>query len=881
MRSPRAKTDALTPWLVSHGQEHIALGGPTTRLLQIKHGIESIGREVVSTNRITDALNANASVGLTHIFNSWALQSALNSLCFARRVGKPVVFSPIMLNLANRPFYDSGVKTLMQRATSDSQIEDGAALIREMTPDWHLQSGVAPRQGEKGHFDMIRRQTALADRIICLSTYEKALLTSIGVDSDRMTIVENGVDTGIMADADETQFAEKFGLKDFVLMVGRIESRKNQALAAFALRELDVPLVCIGHVGDPDYFKALKRWAGPSFVHIDRITDRAMLASAYKAAKLLLLPSWSEGAPLVALEAAAAGTPLVLSCMSSEPDYFGDWATYVHPADTAGLKSAVAAQMANPDTADRRQARSDMACKRFSIARHVDKTLAVYDSVLRESESDSALAEHTKVQLDATHLAHQIHNRKPLTGVPVVEKELGRAILSTHDSVTVLAWSSRSRQHESVANSAFATAAMGAVADRPPTAAKTYDLLCEPAELSISPTSSQKLSIVPKRGPGFARRGLTLFKHGINTLPGALRRPVIALCQRARPGFSAIVLPEHHLLERARNGPSRASTTDASQGQVRLQVHMRPEPQRNMLKCTQGGRLIVLGQAWISNDRYLDDVIELVARNDLRLWVHVPDILYATRPGTFEAELSATFTRRLTRILAIADTVVTISSQSAAEIKAFLASRGLERAVRQIYLGVTKIETPDPQVALPRNLASPYILYVASMSARKRHDFLIEAWRRARASSANARATKLVLVGQPLPGFERFSDPAYQANLSEDGVQVINECDATKLARLYSRAEFTVYPSEAEGWGLPPIESLIMGKPCLISDGLPVALETQSGGLKPISAQSVEAWDQAIRYWLDDPAALQKAASDAAAFVPPKWDTAASIILGK
>jgi len=39
-----------------------------------------------------------------------------------------------------------------------------------------------------------------------------------------------------------------------------------------------------------------------------------------------------------------------------------------------------------------------------------------------------------------------------------------------------------------------------------------------------------------------------------------------------------------------------------------------------------------------------------------------------------------------------------------------------------------------------------------------------------------------------------------------------------ELAWLYGRARFTVFPSLAEGWGLPVGESLWFGKPCVASN---------------------------------------------------------------
>ena len=878
MRRANSTTGTSIPWLVSHGSEHTTLGGPTTRLLQIARTVKASGHDIASSARISDALRAEAAPRLVHVFNSWALKSALSTLGLARRTGAPVVFSPIMLNLADRAFYDFGIKSLLRQATADAQIVDGTAMIRELTPVWDPQTGTAPRQGETSHFDMLRRQAALADHVICLSAYEQALLAAIGVPVGKTTIVPNGVDTETMAAGDKQAFIDAFGLKDFVLMVGRIEPRKNQALAAFALRDLDVPLVCIGHVGDPDYFEQLKRWAGPRLIHIDRITDRAVLAGAYKAARALVLPSWSEGAPLVALEAAAAGTPLILSEMSSEPEYFGDWADYVHPCDLDGMKRLVQQQLDTPDSDARRAERSAMACERFSIERHATNTMAVYDKVLAAAPARKAQDDVPPVILDATHLAHQINAKSPLTGVPAVELELGKALLAAEHSARVVVWSSRARRHFPVPTEAFGAETMGPFADMAGPAPEAFDLTCQPAEIRISPTRGNTRKM-HERSPGIARRALTLFKHALNALPGGLHRGAVGMLRRAKPAFSPIVLPEHHLLRSARTGPQRTRTSDASIGQVRLSVSLRPQARQTFPDMPHGARLIVLGHAWISNDRYLDDLAECVARNDLKLWVHIPDILYVTRPDTFDAETSAAFAGRLLRILEIADTVITISAQSEAEIRAFAESHGLDRPIRRIVLGTPELDTGSKSAPQQTEILSPYVLYVASMSERKRHDFLIDAWRAARARSAAVRGARLILVGRPLGGFERFADAGHQARLAEDGITVINGCSADHLARLYRHAAFTVYPSAAEGWGLPPVESLLMGKPCLISDSLPVAQEIGSEGLKRVPTLSPDAWTDALCHWLDSPDALQAATEQARDFVPPAWAAAADILL--
>ena len=48
------------------------------------------------------------------------------------------------------------------------------------------------------------------------------------------------------------------------------------------------------------------------------------------------------------------------------------------------------------------------------------------------------------------------------------------------------------------------------------------------------------------------------------------------------------------------------------------------------------------------------------------------------------------------------------------------------------------------------------------------------------------------------------------------------------LAWLYEHALFTVYPSLVEGWGLPVVESLAFGTPCIASP-VPAVVEASRG----------------------------------------------------
>jgi glycosyltransferase involved in cell wall biosynthesis len=88
-----------------------------------------------------------------------------------------------------------------------------------------------------------------------------------------------------------------------------------------------------------------------------------------------------------------------------------------------------------------------------------------------------------------------------------------------------------------------------------------------------------------------------------------------------------------------------------------------------------------------------------------------------------------------------------------------------------------------------------------------------------------------------------------------DRFVVLDHVSDEQLARLYADAEFTLYPSLYEGWGLPLAESLAHGKFALASStsSLP-----EVGGtlVEYIDPWETRQWAERIAYYLDHPQEL-------------------------
>ena len=145
-------------------------------------------------------------------------------------------------------------------------------------------------------------------------------------------------------------FERQYGVKDFVLCVGRIETRKNQLMLLKALEdsELTVVLAGGGFSYQAEYEKAVRafRRRGRTII-LDRVTPE-MLSSAYAACRIHVLPSWYELPGLVSLEAAAHGKNIVVTRTGTTADYVGTQAFYCQPWDPDSINAAISAAFYAP-----------------------------------------------------------------------------------------------------------------------------------------------------------------------------------------------------------------------------------------------------------------------------------------------------------------------------------------------------------------------------------------------------------------------------------------------------------------------------------------------------------------------------------------------------
>jgi D-inositol-3-phosphate glycosyltransferase len=173
-----------------------------------------------------------------------------------------------------------------------------------------------------------QRIISCSDLVLASTPDERdELATLYDVDHERVEVVAPGVDHATFTPDGREEAKHALGLdgKRVLLFVGRIQRLKGADLAAACLAELHDPDAVLLVVGGPSgadgeaelaRLHALVRDRGVAGqVRFVAPQPHERLADFYRAADVCLVPSRTESFGLVALEAAACGTPVVASAV--------------------------------------------------------------------------------------------------------------------------------------------------------------------------------------------------------------------------------------------------------------------------------------------------------------------------------------------------------------------------------------------------------------------------------------------------------------------------------------------------------------------------------------------------------------------------------------
>ena len=226
------------------------------------------------------------------------------------------------------------------------------------------------------------------DRIACISEGVAAMMRSWQpTTADRLQVLPNGVDLRPYRSLARSGRAPGAPLR--LLSVGRLIPKKNHRLLVEALaplRGLPWQLTIVGEEESPSWLRGDLERAIAEAELADRIHLPGYASDPlpyYAEADLFLFPSISEGFGLVAVEAMAAGLPVLASEVPGLAEVVGREGAggQLLPAgDPEAWRQALQSILADPESLEPRRALARQRAEHFSI----EKTATAYAALYRE-----------------------------------------------------------------------------------------------------------------------------------------------------------------------------------------------------------------------------------------------------------------------------------------------------------------------------------------------------------------------------------------------------------------------------------------------------------------------------------------------------------------
>jgi glycosyltransferase involved in cell wall biosynthesis len=229
-----------------------------------------------------------------------------------------------------------------------------------------------------------------------------------------------------------------------------------------------------------------------------------------------------------------------------------------------------------------------------------------------------------------------------------------------------------------------------------------------------------------------------------------------------------------------------------------------------------------------------------------RMVVTVHDLAFIAHPDLFPRQWRVMYRAGLARTVRSAHAIIAVSRHTAEDL--VRRTRADRRKVHVVPLAASlPTSHTDVGEALARlKVRPPYVLFVGTLEPRKNLVRLVRAYRRVAGRGA---PHSLVLAG-PMG----WRPQALMHEISMEGpgrIFMTGFTSAGDLDALYRGADVFVYPSLYEGFGLPVLEAMARGTPCVVSTSSSLP-EIAGEAAVPVDPRSVGGLAEAIERVLED-----------------------------
>ena len=248
----------------------------------------------------------------------------------------------------------------------------------------------------------------------------------------------------------------------------------------------------------------------------------------------------------------------------------------------------------------------------------------------------------------------------------------------------------------------------------------------------------------------------------------------------------------------------------------------------------------------------------------LRITVLVHDTIPLDHPEYCRPDTVKSFRKKMAAVAAHADLVIHPTHDARKRTDAQLLRLGRSPAGVVCNIGVP---IPRPNTSgLPSGLDvfRPYFVALGTIEPRKNHALLLDVWDQL--AKLGGDQPRLYLIGA-----RGWSNTAVFSRLDRlepsPLVQELHGLDDGAVAYLLKGARALLFPSLAEGFGLPPVEAAALGTPVISAD-LPVIRELLGDNAVYLESTDSYAWMETIVVGVRTPLNANSAGER---FEPPTW----------
>lgn len=211
---------------------------------------------------------------------------------------------------------------------------------------------------------------------------------------------------------------------------------------------------------------------------------------------------------------------------------------------------------------------------------------------------------------------------------------------------------------------------------------------------------------------------------------------------------------------------------------------------------------------------YPDTMAPIFAKNKVVITIH--DLAFKTLKGAFGWK-TVLWKNVITNLsVKKADKIISITNFTEKEIKKHYPKLNKDK-IHLVYNGFNNFSQENIEVnnvsEKIKNINKGYILTVSTISPRKNVNRLIEAFNIIKDNVD----LNLIVAGKNGWLFESVYELVDKYQL-KDRVMFTGGINDDELKYLYKNADVFIYPSIYEGFGLPPLEAMSYGVPCLVSN---------------------------------------------------------------